>query len=142
MAEEGAAPEWLRTTDWETYQPERLGADELVRLEDAFGAFFAGHTRGELYEGALARRILLAPCNDARDVLAHPQLRARDFFTTLELPERGAALEHPAFFVRSSSHETRVRRRAPRIGEHNFEVYGELGVAAAELDKLAAEGVI
>jgi crotonobetainyl-CoA:carnitine CoA-transferase CaiB-like acyl-CoA transferase len=142
MAERGEAPDWLRAFDWEAFRPERAEAEELARLESAFGAFFAARTRAELYEGALERRILLAPCNDAREVLAQPQLRARGFFTTLDYPELGAAIEHPAFFVRAGAGRTHVHRRAPRVGEHNDEVYGELGLAAPERDKLAAEGVI
>jgi crotonobetainyl-CoA:carnitine CoA-transferase CaiB-like acyl-CoA transferase len=35
-----------------------------------------------------------------------------------------------------------VRSRAPRVGEHNAAVYGELGLGAAELAALAGEGVI
>jgi crotonobetainyl-CoA:carnitine CoA-transferase CaiB-like acyl-CoA transferase len=142
MEQCGEAPEWLRAFDWERFRPERAEAQELARLESAFGAFFAARTRAELYEGALERRILLAPCNDARELLAQPQLRAREFFTTLEYPELGAAIEHPAFFVRAGALRTQLRRRAPRVGEHNDEVYGELGLAAAERGKLAAEGVI
>jgi crotonobetainyl-CoA:carnitine CoA-transferase CaiB-like acyl-CoA transferase len=136
------APDWLRAFDWERFRPESLAADEIGRLEAAFGAFFASRTRRELYDGALARRILLAPCNDAGEVLAHPQLRARGLFTTLEYPELGAAIEHPAFFGRSSTRPIGVRRRAPRIGEHNEEVYQAAGIDAREREKLAAEGVL
>ena len=142
MDEAGAAPAWLRDTDWDRFSPNALDAGELARLEAAFGAFFASRSMRELYEGALARRILLAPCNDAHEVLAHPQLRHRELFTTIEYPEFGASIEHPAFFARGSGAPVGVRRRAPRIGEHNGEVYGALGLEREELTKLAAEGVI
>jgi crotonobetainyl-CoA:carnitine CoA-transferase CaiB-like acyl-CoA transferase len=78
----------------------------------------------------------------AHDVLAHPQLRGRALFTTIEYPELGAAIEHPAFFAKASRGAIAIRRRAPRIGEHNDAVYREAGFAPAELEKLAAEGAI
>jgi crotonobetainyl-CoA:carnitine CoA-transferase CaiB-like acyl-CoA transferase len=142
MDECGLAPEWLRTYDWEHYRPDRLEADALVRLEEAMGRFFASKTMSELYEGALVRRILLAPCNDARAVLAQPQLRARGLFTTIDYPALGAAVEHPAFFAKSSAHPIGIRCPAPRIGEHNQTVYGALGLEGGALEKLAAEGLI
>jgi crotonobetainyl-CoA:carnitine CoA-transferase CaiB-like acyl-CoA transferase len=125
MAECGMAPEWLRSMDWNKYDPASLSDHELTRLEEAFGAFFRTKTMRELYAEALRRRILLAPCNDARELLDHPQLRSRSFFTELELAERSSRVEHPAFFVRSSAEELRVGRRAPGLGEHQAEVFQE-----------------
>jgi crotonobetainyl-CoA:carnitine CoA-transferase CaiB-like acyl-CoA transferase len=142
MAESGMAPEWLRKMDWGSYNHNELSDAEIARLEDAFGAFFAGKTRRELYDEALRRRIMLAPCNDAREILEQPQLRSRELFTTLEYPELGARIEHPAFFAKSTACRIGVRGRAPRVGEHNAEFYRELGLGAADLEALAAEGVI
>ena len=90
MAESGEAPDWLVAYDWEHYNHNTLSDAEIARLEDAFGAFFAKHTRRELYAGALARRILLAPCNDAAEILAHEQLRTRELFAAVAHPELGA----------------------------------------------------
>jgi crotonobetainyl-CoA:carnitine CoA-transferase CaiB-like acyl-CoA transferase len=132
MAEEGMAPEWLRKLDWADYDHNTLSAEEVERLEGAFGAFFASKTRRELYEQALERRIMLAPCNDAREISEQPQLRSRALFTTVEYPELGASLEHPDFFAKSNRCRIGIRRRAPRVGEHNAEVYGELGLGGAE----------
>ena len=125
MAECGMAPEWLRAMDWARYDPGALSDQELTRLEEAFGAFFRTKTMRELYAEALRRRILLAPCNDARELLDHPQLRSRRFFTELETADQSARAEHPAFFVRSSASELRVSRRAPGLGEHQREVLAE-----------------
>jgi benzylsuccinate CoA-transferase BbsE subunit len=139
MHEHGMAPDWLRAQDWSRYDPNALSEAELERLEATFGAFFARFTMRELFDQALARRVLLAPCNDAREILAQPQLRERKLFVTLEYPELGAAIEHPDFFARIEPNPVRIRRRAPRIGEHNAEVYGELGLDVAAL---AREGVV
>ncbi|MFQ5514840.1 MAG: CaiB/BaiF CoA transferase family protein [Myxococcota bacterium] len=142
MAECGMAPEWLERYDWESYNHNTLSEEEVARLEEAFATFFRTRTMRELYEEAVKRRIMLAPCNDAQELIEHPQLRAREFFVKLEYPEFDAVIEHPAFFGRSSQGDIRIRRRAPRIGEHNAEVYGELGVETGELQALAADGVI
>jgi crotonobetainyl-CoA:carnitine CoA-transferase CaiB-like acyl-CoA transferase len=142
MDEEGAAPEWLRATDWDGFRADRLADEALARIEAAFAAFFAAHTREALFAGALARRVLLAPCNDAPAIAGQPQLRARGFFTSLALAEPGAALELPGAFARSSAHAIGPRRRAPRVGEHVDEVFAAAGIAAAEREKLAAEGAV
>jgi len=142
MAESGMAPDWLVDYDWAGYNHNTLGDDEIARIEGAFGAFFATKTRRELYDQALERRIMLAPCNDAREILEQAQLRSRDLFTTIEYPELGAAIEHPAFFAKSSRCRIGIRRRAPRVGEHNAEVFGEIGLSSGDLDGLSAAGVI
>jgi crotonobetainyl-CoA:carnitine CoA-transferase CaiB-like acyl-CoA transferase len=90
MAEEGMAPEWLRKFDWESYNHNTLAPEEIEKLERAFGAFFATKTRRELYEQALVRRMMLAPCNDAREISEQPQLRYRELFTSVECRVSGA----------------------------------------------------
>ena len=142
MTEAGMAPEWLRKYDWEGYNHNTLSPQEIEKLEGVFAAFFATKTRRDLYQQALDRRIMLAPCNDAREISEQPQLRHRELLTTVEYPELGASLEHPAFFAKSSACRIGIRRRAPRVGEHNTEVYGELGLGLAELEALRGEGVI
>jgi len=142
MAEEGMAPAWLRELDWSQYNHNLLSAEEIARLEETLSAFFATKTRRELFDQALVRRIMLAPCNDAREILEQPQLRSRDLFTTLEYPEFGARIEHPDFFAKASRGRIGIRRRAPKPGEHNAEIYGELGIDAGALRELASQGVI
>jgi crotonobetainyl-CoA:carnitine CoA-transferase CaiB-like acyl-CoA transferase len=122
MREQGALPDWLAAMDWKTYDHNALSAEDIARLEDAFAAFFRGRGMRALYEEALERRILLAPCNDAKEILAEPQLRFRELFVTLDYPELGASIEHPGFFAKMQGDACRIRRRAPRLGEHNAEI--------------------
>jgi benzylsuccinate CoA-transferase BbsE subunit len=142
MRESGAAPQWLLDYDWQQFNPITMEDAEIEQFEDAFGAFFRGKSMRELYDQALERRILLAPCNDAREILEQVQLRDRNFFVALDYPELGAAIEHPRFFALSNRFELGVRGRAPMIGEHNVEVFGELGIAESELASLHEQGVV
>ena len=119
MAECGMQPDWMRDHDWTQYNHNTLTDDEIGRLERAFGDFFATRTMRELYAEALERRILLAPCNDVREIVEHPQLRDRGLFAELDYADLGASIEHPAFFARSDRPGIGVRHRAPRLGEHN-----------------------
>jgi len=142
MAECKMAPTWLLEFDWGTYNHNVMSVEDFAPFEEAFGAFFASKSMRELFEGAVDRRVLLAPCNDAREISEHQQLRSRDLFVTLDYPELGASIEHPAFFAKTNRNGIRVRTRAPRIGEHNAEVYAELGIGADEIAELQAEGVL
>jgi crotonobetainyl-CoA:carnitine CoA-transferase CaiB-like acyl-CoA transferase len=126
MDECGMAPQWLREYDWDAYDYAKLSDAEIARLEAVFGAFFASRSMRELFAQALERRILLAPCNDAREIVEHAQLRSRDLFVRLDYPHLGAAIEHPDFFAKVRSGRIALRRRAPRIGEHDAEVREEL----------------
>jgi crotonobetainyl-CoA:carnitine CoA-transferase CaiB-like acyl-CoA transferase len=126
MDECGMAPQWLRDYDWDAYDYQKISDAEIARLEGVFGAFFASRGMRELYAQALERRILLAPCNDAREIVEHVQLRDRQLFVRLDYPHLGASIEHPDFFAKVRSGRIALRRRAPRIGEHDAEVRAEL----------------
>jgi crotonobetainyl-CoA:carnitine CoA-transferase CaiB-like acyl-CoA transferase len=119
MAECGMAPGWLESYDWKSYNHVTISDEQIARLEDAFGTFFKSRTMRELYDEALRRRILLAPCNNAREILEHPQLRDRELFVSLDYPDLDASLEHPDFFAKTEDRCIRIRSRAPRVGEHN-----------------------
>jgi crotonobetainyl-CoA:carnitine CoA-transferase CaiB-like acyl-CoA transferase len=144
MAECAAAPDWLIAYDWSTYNHNLLSEAELARLEEAFAAFFRNRTMRELYDAALQRRILLAPCNNAREISEQPQLRGRGLFTQVEYPELGASIEQVDFFAVAPG--IHVRRRAPRLGEHNEAVFAELdsvrptALATPDRARLRGEG--
>ena len=126
MDEWGMAPDWLKEMDWQTYSPQTLEAEQLARLEETFAAFFSERSMRELYEESLRRRILLAPCNDAREILGQPQLRARDFFVPVEYPGLGLVIEQPGFFARSSAGGLGLRGPAPEIDAHGDSIRREL----------------
>jgi crotonobetainyl-CoA:carnitine CoA-transferase CaiB-like acyl-CoA transferase len=119
MREADLLPDWLAAYDWNTYDHMALDNEELARLEHAFATFFATKTMRELYGESLQRRILLAPCNDAAEILDHEQLRARSFFTPVEYPELGLKFEQPDRFANVENGSVAIRSPAPRVGEQN-----------------------
>ncbi len=75
------------------------------------------------------------------DLLESEQLRAREYFHEIEHPVAGR-WTYPGPPVRMGGVEWE-EGRAPLLGEHNDEVYrGELGLAAEELARLRAAGVV
>ncbi len=112
--DEGAAPADLARRGWTTYMSElvsgTLGVDAFNRAYDAIGAFVETKTKRELLDGALARKLLLAPIHDVSDVRADPQLAARQYWTEFD------GVTHPGPFARLSATPVALRRAAPRLG--------------------------
>ena len=139
MDENGAAPPALKNRDWQKYNHNVIPQAEVDEIEAALGAFFKTKSMDELFAAACERNLMLAPANTAREIVHSRQLGAREFFVRLEDPGRGLVLTYPGAFAQSSLGGIAVRSPAPRLGEHNAAVYGELGFDAAEL---TADGVI
>jgi crotonobetainyl-CoA:carnitine CoA-transferase CaiB-like acyl-CoA transferase len=142
LEEEGCAGE-LRGIDWGGQSPAALDQERYDRLTAPVASFFLGKTKRELFEGAVARSIQLAPANTLADLPPSPQLAAREYFVAVDHPQLGLALEFPGAPVRLSRTPWRIPRAAPEFGEHNQSVYGDLlGLSRDELADLTAQGVI
>lgn len=143
MDEEGSANEFLHGFDWDSWDIETTTQEIVDRIEEPIARFFMTHTKAELYRGAIERRILLFPVNDARDIVEDEELAGREFWQEVYHPELDTSLKYPGSFVRSSEFSTRIRFRAPLIGEHNIEIYHqELGIPMDKLRFLSNSGVI
>lgn len=142
LAEEKiAAPAW-EGRDWKAYNHNDLTQDQVDALSGPLQELFLRKPMRELFDESVRRGVMLAPVNDSREIANSAQLRSREFFVLVEDAKRGLEYELPARFAKMSRHETDVRGAAPLLGEHNAEVYGSIGVSAAELDELRRAGVI
>jgi benzylsuccinate CoA-transferase BbsE subunit len=139
MDEHGMASPALKAIDWKRYNHNLLTQEQVDALSAEFGAFFATKTMADLYHAACERNLMLAPINDAREIVASSQLAARGFFVDVG---DDPPLRHPGAFALSSATRIGIRRPAPRLGEHTAEVLATVGVDAAELARLRAEGVV
>ena len=112
-------------------------------FQNPVSRFFRAHTKAELLDGAIARKIQVYPLADAADMLASRQLNDRQYWAEVEHPELQATLTYPGTFIKSTEAPVGIRFRAPTIGEHNAEIYsGELGLSGDEVSGLKASGVI
>jgi crotonobetainyl-CoA:carnitine CoA-transferase CaiB-like acyl-CoA transferase len=149
MAGGGFAADWMIKKDWASWVPGILmkateqDYKEIADLEDRVQRFFSTMTKSEIYAAALERRILLAPVATAADIANDEQLKARSYFVRVEHDTLGRTLTLPGAFAKFSATPVGPGRRAPRLGEHNREIWGGLlGIDGARLGRLRAIGAI
>lgn len=112
--------------------------DEL--MAELYG-WSLSRTKDEAYERGGRFRAPISPVNTIPDLLASRHLRERAFFTTVDHPAAGP-LEYGVPGARMPASPPQVRP-APRLGEHNGEIYGGLlGISGRDRARLAAAGVI
>ena len=135
----------LEAINWEDLGYGAITPELMAQLGGPLGDFFKGHTRAELVQGSLDRRILLFPVATPSALQDHSQLEARGFFKEMDHPELGATVRYPGAFIKSGDGRdiAGLYRRPPLIGEHNVEIYqGELGLSGQEIESLKRNGVI
>jgi crotonobetainyl-CoA:carnitine CoA-transferase CaiB-like acyl-CoA transferase len=116
---------FLEGWDWETKSWEHMTREQAEKLMNSLGKFFMNHTKDELLKLAVENRFQLGPCNNAEDVLKHPQLEARKFWKEIDQPGIGK-LKYPGGAVVTTQGYVGPRTRAPKIGEHNDEILEKL----------------
>ena len=141
MDEEGVGHPVLRETDWGEIGFGQLSPELVEEMTPPLEHFFMPKTKAHLAEQALERRILLFPVHDPKDVFSYPQLLARNYFRDAELPpmdSKSETIKTLGPFISTGSF-----RRAPRIGEHNREIYqDEFGLSDEEISRLRRDKTI
>lgn len=143
MNEEGFGDDFLNNINWATYNNNTMTQEEVDKLVAPIQRFFLAKTAKELYEAAIEKVLMIAPVYNPPQQLADRHLQARKFFVSVEHPELKKSYVYPRTFVQSQDAFVGVRRRAPRLGEHNIEIFeGELGLKREQLISLKEAGVI
>ena len=145
MEEDGFDVTALQAIGWEEMGYGRITPEVMDTVVGPMENFFVRHTREELTQESLSRRILLFPVATPSDLRRHPQLEARGYFTPMEHAELGSTVDYPGAFIKSGdgSSIAALRRRAPQVGQHNTEILGgELGLSSADLESLRRTGAI
>ena len=142
MDEEKMATDHLLHMDWDNFDMFSITQEEMDMISNPVGAFFLKHTSKELLKGAVPRGVSIGPLSSMKDLLEDECLKAREFWTEVERPELGMKMAYPKQFVRSSEADMSVHCPAPLIGEHNKEIYKEIGITEKELADLKKEGIV
>jgi crotonobetainyl-CoA:carnitine CoA-transferase CaiB-like acyl-CoA transferase len=147
LYEQGLCDIATRDKDWIAYGALLASGQEPMqeyeRVVGLIAGFFASRTKADLFSVALERGLLIAPVATVSEVLASPQLEARQYWRVLEHPELGRGVPYPGPFARFSETPIIYRRRPPLVGEHNQEVYSrELGLSAEQIRDLAQREIV
>lgn len=143
MEEDGMDTSILDQTGWPLRDINKITPENYKKITDLAAQFIIRHTKGELYEGALKRGIMLAPVSTMADVCHSKQLAARDFWVNVRHEELSTTIRYPGPWAKLSETPLERWERAPRIGEHNNEIYAqELQMSGSEIEHLTKLGVI
>ena len=145
--EEGFCDKDVQQMDWVEMGGLLFGGDpktleDYERLKLIVEDFTKTKTKEELFQNALDRGLLVAPVTTIDEVVESEQLESRQYWTAVNHEEMGKAFAYPGPFAKFSEQPIAYKRRPPKIGEHNAEVYGELGLDAQALAELQNKGVI
>ena len=120
----------------------RARVEHADEINEIVGRWCRERTAAEIERLCLEAEVPFARCYSIADICSDPHVRARGDLERVDDPVVGPLLMQ-GLHARFSRTPGSIRRAAPRLGEHNDEVYGGLlGLASEDLDALRADGVI
>jgi len=131
-------PDWA---DTELFKDRFSRADNLEALEPLITDWTMRYTKAEITEMGKAKGIPVGPVNSMEGVMESEQLQYREFFTEWEHPGAGR-LTYPGAPYKLPRMPWEIRRPAPLLGQHNEEVYCQLGYTRDELVRMYEVGII
>jgi benzylsuccinate CoA-transferase BbsE subunit len=157
MVEEGKAEE-INNEEWREFasnlnlrfltelfaDPATVGQKmmKLTQLNQVLVNFVKSKSKWEMYEEGQGRRLLFGIVSTPEDIVKNPQLQHRKWLTEVEHPELSETLTYPGTPYRLSETPWAIRRRPPLVGEHNSEVFGELGMSEEQWQSLRSAGAV
>ncbi len=115
--------------------------ENLERFSVIWYPWIAEHTKLEIVTAGQAAGVLCGPISTSEDLLNEPHWKERGFWEEIEHPVAGK-LTYPGAPFKMAETPWQASRPAPRLGEHNAEVFGELEYSKEDLVRLRESGVI
>ena len=125
--------------EWATLAQRAARSDEI---NDLVAAWTSGLTAAEVEAACIAHEVPVATAYTAADILADPHMAARGDLVTVDDPVAGPHRQQ-APVPRLDGRAPVAPQPAPRLGEHNDEVWRDVvGLSADELDRYRDDGVV
>ena len=106
LREAGAIDESLAALSWPAVDRSAFAA-----LAEAIGRFLLARTKAELLEEAIRRSVLIVPVSTTHELLASPQLTAREFWWDVD------GMRQPGAFAKFGARPLQLRSAAPALSE-------------------------
>jgi formyl-CoA transferase len=125
------------------YADHRSRGEHQDELDELVGAWVGSLPADEVRRVLDEAGVICGPINTAAEVVADPQLRARDMLVAHHDERFDEDVLGPGVVPAFSATPGEVRWAGPPVpGHHNAEVYGELGLSGDEVAELASAQVI
>ena len=116
-------------------------AERSDEINDLVAKWTSSLDTSEIEYRCIAEEVPVATAYSAADIFADVHMAARGDLVTVEDPVIGPVRQQ-APFPRFVGAEPTVPEGAPRLGQHNDEVFGALGLTEDERARLHADGVL
>ena len=122
----------------------RTNSDRVAnndQLDPIVAEFMAAHSQDELLEIFDTANVTVGPVGDISQLFDYPYINDRAIIVELPDDEMGAVPMHNVV-PRLSETPGVIRTPAPDLGQHNAEIYADIGLGPDDLANLQKEGVM
>lgn len=115
--------------------------EHAAELDEFISAWIGQRPRAEVLRHFQQSEVAAAPIYDVPDIFADPQYQARQSLVEVTDPQLGP-MRLVNVVPRLSATPGRITSTGPTLGQHNAEIYGELGLTAEDMQRLRDEHVL
>ncbi len=131
-------PELIDDPKYKTNTDRVANNDEL---DPIVGDFMASRTQAELLDIFEKADVTVGPVADIAQLMDHPYIDDRAIIVDVPDDDMGRVPMHNVI-PRMSGTPAALRSPAPSLGQHNNEIFAEIGLGQDELDRLAGQGIV
>ena len=110
----------------------------IAAVDEIIGDWMASHSRAEALRRMDEAEVAVGPIYDLPGVYGDPHFQNRESFTRVTDPDLGP-MRLVSVAPRFSKTPGRIRSTGPALGQHDVEVFAELGLTPEEIEALTAE---
>ena len=134
--------ELFQSLDKPEYEKNMGRIKDVSNLNTALNAITREHSSEELIEFFTSITVPVSKINSIGETIADPHVRKRLLSTQDPQTKTSITLAPPPNLNAFLEDSERKMTFPPRLGEHNSEYYGRLGLSGEDIAKLKADGVI
>ena len=131
-------PELIDNPKYATNSDRVANNDEL---DPIVADFMASRTQAELLELFEKADVTVGPVADIAQLMDHPYINDRAIIVDVPDDDMGRVPMHNVI-PRLSGTPAALRSPAPELGQHNQEIFAEIGLEQDDLDRLGDEGIL
>jgi formyl-CoA transferase len=123
------------------YATNRDRVERRDEVNAIVGEWFRERSSQQIQDELNSHGVPVSPVNSIAEIFEDPHYAAREMLVEVDHPKLGR-MRVPGVIPKFSDTPGSVQRAGPTLGEHNRDVYAEIGLTAQDLAALEEKGVI